>query len=199
MTWAVFLDRDGVLTGAASGDPVPLRADDLRVLPEAAKAVALLHGLGGLVFVVTNQPDVARGGLAPAELELMHERLVGELGVDGVRTCPHDNESGCACRKPAPGLLLELAIEHGVTLEESWMVGDRWVDIAAGRAAGVRTILVERQGSWAATSTGLPPPGLHPDAVVTDVLAAAHHIAATRGAPGSEGARAVQSDVRRHA
>ena len=172
--WAVYFDRDGVLTDAPVVDGqalAPMLSKDLTILPGAREAVAIVHALGGMALVVTNQPDVARGMLDPAELELMHERLTRELELDDVRVCPHDGID--RCRKPAPGMLIDLAAKHGVDLSNSYMIGDRWVDIAAGAAVSATTILVEYPYSWAATSSGAPPDGLAPDHRVHNVLAAA--------------------------
>ena len=181
--WAVFLDRDGVLVDAIARDGVAGSAralTELRVLGGAAAAIALLQAAGAACLVVTNQPDVRRGDLAIADLEHMHALLQAQLGFDDVAACPHDGRDGCACRKPLPGMLVELAGRHDVDLGASWLVGDRWVDIAAGRAAGVRTVLVERPYSWEATSAGPPPGELEPDLRAADVMAAARAILAAR-------------------
>ncbi|HEX7095089.1 MAG TPA: HAD hydrolase-like protein, partial [Acidimicrobiales bacterium] len=85
---------------------------------------------------------------------------------------------------PRPGMLLELASAWDVDLTQSWMVGDRWVDIAAGRAAGTTTILVDRPYSWRPTSSGVPPPSLEPDHRVHDLREAAELIARLRAASG---------------
>jgi D-glycero-D-manno-heptose 1,7-bisphosphate phosphatase len=171
--WAVFFDRDGVLTDApvVEGQALsPTKHHELVILPGAREAVTVVHALGALALVVTNQPDIARGALDPAELDRMHERLTRELAVDAIRVCPHEGVD--RCRKPAPGMLLDLAAEHGIDLAGSYMVGDRWVDIAAGAAVRATTILVERHYSWSATSAGAAPAGLVPDHRVLDVLAA---------------------------
>lgn len=149
---AIFLDRDGVLNrvvlregrdgGVEIGSP---RALEEFVLEEgAAEAVSRLRGAGFLVFVVTNQPDIARGLMAPAELEGMSALLREEVGVDEVVVCPHDDGDSCGCRKPLPGMLLELAGRWGVELAGSYMVGDSWRDVEAGRAAGCETVLLRR-------------------------------------------------------
>jgi D-glycero-D-manno-heptose 1,7-bisphosphate phosphatase len=182
--WAVFFDRDGVLTDAPVVDGqalAPMRATDLAILPGAREAVAIVHALGSRALLVTNQPDIARGTLDPAELELMHQRLTRELGLDDIRVCPHDGDH--PCRKPAPGMLLDLAATHDVDLSGSYMIGDRWVDIAAGAAAGATTILVEHPYSWSSTSAGAPPAELAPDHRVPDVLAAARLIEGFRMQP----------------
>jgi D-glycero-D-manno-heptose 1,7-bisphosphate phosphatase len=183
VAWAAFLDRDGVLTASPVVDGVPFSpatAEEMELLPGAVEAVGLLHGAGALVFVVTNQPDVARGRLDAAELERMHQVLRGRLGVDDVVACLHSDDDSCSCRKPRPGLFVELAARHGVDLASSWTVGDRWVDIAAGRAAGTTTVLVDRPSSWDATSAGRPPPDLAADHVAADVLDAAKTLLAAR-------------------
>jgi D-glycero-D-manno-heptose 1,7-bisphosphate phosphatase len=136
--------------------------------------------MGAMVFVVTNQPDVARGRLGDVELQMMNAVLFDELEIDGIRVCPHAEVDGCECRKPQPGMLKSLADEFGVDLALSVMVGDRWVDIQAGHLAGTRTILVEYPHSWKATSAGSPPVDLLPDAVVSDIAAAVSAIAAMR-------------------
>jgi D-glycero-D-manno-heptose 1,7-bisphosphate phosphatase len=143
---AVFLDRDGVLNpmeqrGGRWVAPRSLPA--FRPYSWVAEAVARLRGAGLLCLVVTNQPEIATGELDPFDLEVMNRRLVSELGVDGVYVCPHVAADRCACRKPRPGLLQQAAREWGVDLLRSFMVGDRWRDIDAGRAVGCVTVLVD--------------------------------------------------------
>lgn len=151
MRRAVFFDRDGVLNrvvmrvgegGAPAIVGSPRHIAEFELAEGAAEVVGRLRGAGFLVFVVTNQPDLARGLLEPAELEAMSSRLREEVGVDEVVVCPHDDRDGCGCRKPKPGMLEELASRWGVALDSSYMVGDSWRDMEAGRAAGCRTVLV---------------------------------------------------------
>jgi D-glycero-D-manno-heptose 1,7-bisphosphate phosphatase len=77
-------------------------------------------------------------------LDAMHARLQAELPIEEVAACRHDNADGCDCRKPKPGLLLDLARRHNIDLGQSWMVGDQDRDIACGKSAGVRTVLMDR-------------------------------------------------------
>ena len=145
MRRAVFLDRDGVLTrlvrrGGLRVSPRTLRK--FAVLPAARPAVRALRRAGWLVIVVTNQPDVARGTLAPTTLERMHRRLRRAVPVDAIYACPHDDADGCDCRKPKAGLLHQASRKWSIGLRKSFLVGDCWKDIAAGRAAGCTTILV---------------------------------------------------------
>lgn len=143
---AVFLDRDGVLNRVLIRDGLPfgpMTLADFVLVEGAAADVRRLKEAGYAVFVATNQPELARGRLAPAALEAMHAKLRAEVPVDAIYVCPHDDAQRCACRKPQPGLLLSAAREHGIDLARSYMVGDRWRDIEAGKAAGCRTVLVE--------------------------------------------------------
>jgi D-glycero-D-manno-heptose 1,7-bisphosphate phosphatase len=145
---AVFLDRDGVINAAVvrGGRPYPPdRAADLEILPGVAGALADLRRAGYALVVVTNQPDVARGKQTRAEIDAMHARLAAELPLDAIRTCFHDDAERCACRKPAPGLLLDAARDLDLDLAASIMVGDRWRDIDAGRAAGCRTVFINHR------------------------------------------------------
>lgn len=164
MRAAAFLDRDGVLNELVA-DPrsglaeSPLTIEDVRLMPGAAAAVARLVQAGYLPVCVSNQPAAAKGKVSVAQLIAVHERVSALLEHDGVRLaawrlCLH-HEQGivpelartCACRKPAPGMLLDAAAELGVDLASSWMVGDTDADIAAGRAAGCRTVLIEHPAS----------------------------------------------------
>ncbi len=141
----VLLDRDGVLNRVVLREgrgASPRSFAEFQLLPGVRAAVESLRDAGLPVLVVTNQPDIARGLLAPEELERMHEHLRGHVPVDRIYTCTHDDSDRCICRKPRPGLLLRAAAEFQLDLEHSWMVGDSWNDVEAARAAGCRMILV---------------------------------------------------------
>jgi len=143
---AVFLDRDGVISEAIvkEGKPYPPEGlENLQILPGVREALDRLRQKGFLNLVVTNQPDVARGKMPKHAIEVMHKRLIGELALDSIYTCWHDDKDNCNCRKPKPGLLEQAARQHGVDLKSSYMVGDRWRDVEAGVAAGCRTIFVD--------------------------------------------------------
>jgi len=175
VTRAVFLDRDGVIV-----EPVPdallgtyespYRPEDVALVEGAAEAIADLRTAGFLVIGVSNQPAAAKGNTTLDDLRAVHERTAALLEnahapLDDWRYCFHhpdgvdpDLSGPCECRKPAPGMLFDAARAHGVDLTSSWMVGDSDSDIAAGAAAGMRTVLVEhprsahrRRGGAAAT------------------------------------------------
>jgi len=143
---AVFLDRDGVLNRATvrDGDPYPpATVADVELIPGAADACRRLADAGWLLVVVTNQPDIARGTSTAADVDAVNQAVVDDLPVEEVVVCPHDDVDGCACRKPLPGMIVDAAERLGVDLAASALVGDRWRDIDAGRAAGVETFFVD--------------------------------------------------------
>lgn len=143
---AVFLDRDGVINRAVvrEGRPYPPESvDALELLPGVAEALKRLHDAGYRLVVVTNQPDIARGTQDRAVLDQMHAKIAAALPVDEFCVCAHDDRDRCDCRKPKPGLLRQAAEAADIDLGASFMVGDRWRDIEAGRAAGCRTIFID--------------------------------------------------------
>jgi D-glycero-D-manno-heptose 1,7-bisphosphate phosphatase len=143
---AVFLDRDGVINAnlERDGKPVaPTQIEEFRFLPGVEDAVRRLKDAGYTVIVCTNQPDVATGRTSRAALDAMHSLVHERLKVDDIKACFHTDGDVCDCRKPKPGMLLAAAHEYGIDLAKSYMIGDRWRDTAAGRAAGCATIFVD--------------------------------------------------------
>lgn len=161
---AAFLDRDGVLNALVQ-DPrsgrfeSPLQPCDVRLLPGAAAAARRLAAAGFALVGVSNQPAAAKGTVSLEQLSQVQERVLELLGAEGVRfegfyLCLHhpdavvaDLRGPCECRKPAPGMLLEAAVDLDLELSSSWMIGDTDADLGAGRAAGCRTALIEHPGS----------------------------------------------------
>ena len=143
---AVFLDRDGVLNEplVRGGRPYPPASlDELRIAANVPGLVARLRAAGFLVIGVTNQPDVARG-IQTRETADALSRVVGRAtSLEALLACYHDDADACRCRKPAPGLLEAAAARYGIDLSRSFMVGDRWRDIEAGRRAGCRTLFLD--------------------------------------------------------
>lgn len=153
---AVFLDRDGVINRALVRDGVsvpPATVDEIEVLPGVSEACVALRDAGYVVVVVTNQPDVARGTQRRETVEAINAALAERVRWDDLRVCYHDDEDHCACRKPAPGMLLAAAVDWQIDMSSSYIVGDRWKDIAAGQEAGCSTILVGGSGTEAARVT----------------------------------------------
>jgi D-glycero-D-manno-heptose 1,7-bisphosphate phosphatase len=200
---AVFLDRDGVLNqlvlNRRTGDhESPYRPEDVALTAGASQALRELRGLGVPLAVVSNQPSAAKGTATLEDLAAVHDavvRLLAEeaLEIDDWRYCFHhpagaDPELGraCDCRKPAPGLVLQAAEALGLddaALGRSWLIGDSDVDVQAGRAAGLRTVLVEDPRSAHRRA------GAEADARAGDVLGAARIVAAAAATTLREEAR----------
>ncbi|MHB8626462.1 MAG: D-glycero-alpha-D-manno-heptose-1,7-bisphosphate 7-phosphatase [Aggregatilineales bacterium] len=146
MAYAVFLDRDGVINRAiiCEGRPYPPgNLAELEVLPGVPESLMRLRQAGFYLVVVTNQPDVARGTQMKETVEAMHAILKAQLLLDDFRVCYHDDSADCSCRKPKPGMILDAAAAYNLDLSESFLVGDRWRDIEAGRRAGCKTIFID--------------------------------------------------------
>ncbi len=143
---AVFLDRDGTIIEDTVhiSDPA-----GVTLLPGAAQAIQRLNAAGIPIYVVTNQSGIARGIFTRDDYEAVRarmEELLGEHGatLQGSYMCPHhpDFTGPCECRKPGTLLYRRAAAEHGLALERSAYVGDRWRDVAPGLTLGGRGILV---------------------------------------------------------
>jgi histidinol-phosphate phosphatase family protein len=139
---ALFIDRDGTLIVDVGYPRDPARVEPI---PGAADALRDLQSELALV-IVSNQSGIGRGLVSEAEALAVHDRVIDvfrRAGVEfaGAYYCPHAPDAGCACRKPAPGLLVDAARELGIDLASSIMLGDKASDVAAGIAAGCRHVL----------------------------------------------------------
>jgi D-glycero-D-manno-heptose 1,7-bisphosphate phosphatase len=165
---AVFLDRDGVINRSIvkDGRPFPARSlSEFELYPETIEACILLNKIGPLI-VVTNQPDVGRGALERSEVENIHAEMCRLLPIARVEVCYEDgSQPDSLFYKPAPGMLMRAAKDMNLNLSSSIMIGDRWRDIDAGRAAGCLTVWIDRGYSEALRSA--------PDYTVSSLPAAA--------------------------
>lgn len=148
---AIFLDRDGVLNIKPPAHEYVGTVEQFTWLPGAVEGAARLAAAGYVLTVVSNQRGIARGLVSPETLtgiEAVIQRGLGSQGahVEAFRYCPHELDAGCGCRKPRPGMILSLAEDLELELGQSWLVGDAPTDIEAGRAAGVRTLLITEDG-----------------------------------------------------
>ena len=175
---AVFLDRDGTL----NHDPGYIsNPDDLRLMDGVPEALRLLKDAGFLLVVVSNQSGVGRGLIPSEALSRVHARmnaLLLEAGApprDCFEVCIHHPDEKCICRKPSPELLHRASLSLKIDLKKSFMVGDRRIDLEAGRAAGCQASLLVRTGSGELEEVFLhasPTEGV----VFDDLLAAARWI-----------------------
>jgi D-glycero-D-manno-heptose 1,7-bisphosphate phosphatase len=148
---AVFLDRDNTIIEDPGYISEP---DQVKLLPGAAESIAALKKMGFNIVIVTNQSAVARGLITEETLAEIHQRLKQLLmrqnaEIDAIYYCPYHPEgiveqykSESQLRKPAPGMLLKAKKEMDLDLDQSWLIGDSYRDIAAGKTAGCRTILI---------------------------------------------------------
>lgn len=148
---AVFLDRDGTVNAEVHYLSSP---DKLQLIPRTISAIRVLNDLGVKVFIISNQSGVARGMFPESAVSVVHEALKdmlkkGDAVVDDFFYCPHlpgvadaRYNRDCECRKPKPGMLHQARTKHSVELRRSYVIGDRCIDIAAGKAVGAATIMV---------------------------------------------------------
>ncbi len=176
---AVFLDRDGTLIAECG---YLKRLDAMALFSWTADAVRLLNRAGFPTVVITNQAAVGRGIVEDAFVGASHRELSARLArggaaIDAYYYCPHAPDAAleryrqsCRCRKPGPGLIEQACREMGLDPARSVMVGDRWIDVACGRAAGTRALLV-RSGHGAGEAARAPE-GLTADAILDNVMEA---------------------------
>lgn len=131
MNRAVFLDRDGVLLDHSGS-----------IFPGTRTALQRLKAEGLFLAVVTNQPDIATGKTTREVVDRINLNLSKVILWDTILVCPHVDGDKCECRKPKPGMLLEIGQKNSIDMANSFMIGDRWRDISAGHAAGCQTILI---------------------------------------------------------
>jgi D-glycero-D-manno-heptose 1,7-bisphosphate phosphatase len=190
---AVFIDRDGVINpliyhrdqGIVDS---PFTLDQFRINREVPKAIRLFNDLGLAVVIVSNQPGVAKGKLKLESLAKFDRKLRSALvplraHVDAIYYCLHHPDAivgkyrkRCSCRKPRPGMLREAARDLGLSLADSYMVGDGLTDIEAGQRAGCKTIFV---GRWKCEHCQfIRPEGLRPTFIARNLWEAAQLIRA---------------------
>ena len=143
---AVFLDRDGVINRPIIKKGIsyaPTKLKDFRLFPKVKSSIKNLKKKGYKVFVVTNQPDVSRGKIKKETVVKMHKYLLRKVKPADIFVSYHDDNDRCACRKPKPGLLLNAVKKWNIDLKNSYIIGDRWKDIQAGKDAGCKTIFID--------------------------------------------------------
>jgi D-glycero-D-manno-heptose 1,7-bisphosphate phosphatase len=177
---AVFLDRDGTIIEERG---YLERLEHLDIFPWTGDALRLLKRAGYATVVITNQSGIARGLIDEAFLNHLHQTIDARLlssggGIDRYYFCPHFPQAKieryrqtCGCRKPAPGMIEQACREMDLDPSGSVMVGDRWLDVACGGAAGTRTVLV-RSGHGLSEADTAPPEGVRADAILNNLMEA---------------------------
>jgi histidinol-phosphate phosphatase family protein len=146
---AVFIDRDGTINVNVNylDDP-----DNFQMYPTVAKGIKHLQKQGFKIIIITNQSGIARGFFSQEILQKIHEKMLHQLSkegatVDAIYYCPHHPKDNCECRKPRVGLFEKAAEEFNIDMRQSFMIGDRMLDIEAGYKSGCKTILVPENHS----------------------------------------------------
>jgi D-glycero-D-manno-heptose 1,7-bisphosphate phosphatase len=177
MNRAVFLDRDGTIIEERN---YLCRVEEVAIFPGAAAALARLRQAGFKLFIVSNQSGVGRGYFTLADVEKVNEHLLQELGREQVRfekiyIAPEAPDAPSRGRKPSPQFLLDARDEFGVDLAQSYMIGDKLIDLECGWNAGVKKSLLVRTGYGAELERGSADK-LGAAAVADDLSAAAEWI-----------------------
>ena len=149
------------------GDP-----QEVEIFQDAAVALGQLKARGYRIIIITNQSGIGRGYFDEAAYHAVEKEVVRQLGddlIDATYFCPHTPEQNCACRKPAPGMVLQAAQDLALDLTRSYFIGDKESDMQCGRRAGTKTVLVE-------TGYGQSADRASADAVVPDLPAAVRFI-----------------------
>lgn len=168
---AAFIDRDGTLIEEVN---FLSRVDDLRIFSYTAEALRRLKENGFLIIVVTNQSGIGRRIYGEADMRSIHDEIQRELGnaIDGFYFCPHLPDAGCQCRKPNLGMLRSAGDDFPIDLTDSWMIGDKRLDVETGFNAGIGTAMV-RTGYGRDHSVQMD---RRPDIIADDLLQAVEQI-----------------------
>ena len=143
---AVFFDRDGVLIETLVEDGAPIADNDVDSLKFVSGAVEVCQSLAVAnikTFMITNQPDISRGKVLLQDVLEINDVVKKTCRLTDTSMCVHDDDANCSCRKPRPGMILELSAKYRIDLARSVVVGDRWRDIDAGVDAGCMTIFID--------------------------------------------------------
>jgi D-glycero-D-manno-heptose 1,7-bisphosphate phosphatase len=190
---AVILDRDDTLNGLVYNKKEgildsPLKPQDVKLLPGVIKALDIIRKLGYIIIIATNQPAAAKGKAALGALYDVNNRLKDMLAKNGIHLeesllCPHHPEGSrlsrerflikkCNCRKPAPGMLKTAIEKFNIDTPRSYMAGDSWRDVLAGRSMNLKTVFIGRYRHAA----GIFGPGARPDYIFNDLYSFALYL-----------------------
>jgi len=147
---AVFLDRDGVINHVVFHESInkpssPWNIEEFKLIKGIEKPLEKLKKMGFLLFIISNQPDIARGNVKKGTTEKINKILYEKFPIDEIVICPHDDKDNCNCRKPKPGMILGLKEKYNIDLKKSFIIGDGWKDMKVGKNACVKSILINRE------------------------------------------------------
>ena len=143
---AIFFDRDGVINKAIVKNKNPYspnKEKQFKIYKSVNKISEIKNDYK--IFIISNQPDISRGLMRKQELKKMNYHLKKTKLFNDILYCLHDYSDSCTCRKPKNGLILKLQKKYNLDLKNSFVVGDRWKDIYAGKISGCKTIFIDRK------------------------------------------------------
>lgn len=148
----IFLDRDGTINVKAPKAEYIKEWVEFKFLPGVIDAIKKLSDHGYKIYIISNQPGIARGMVSEKKLKIIHQNMKKELKkngakINGIYYCPHGWDEGCNCRKPKPGMLIQASRDHLIDLTKTIFIGDDERDVIAGEAAGCKTFLVNKRRS----------------------------------------------------
>jgi D-glycero-D-manno-heptose 1,7-bisphosphate phosphatase len=144
----LFLDRDGIINEVVIREgriESPRSVDEFVIRNEFINFYSKLHSLNCSLFIVSNQPDIARGIMDYNVLDNINQILRSEFVFNDILYCTHDDSDKCSCRKPKPGLINSLIEQYSLSKDDSLILGDSWKDIECGKRAGIKTILLNTE------------------------------------------------------
>lgn len=170
MNKAVFLDRDGTIVVDVN---YCRRPEELILFPETGKDIKLLNDAAFKVIVMTNQSGIARGYFNENTLQIIHNKMINDLAqysayIDAIYYCPHHPDEGCECRKPNPKLALQAIRDWNIDCNNSFIIGDRLMDVQLAHAIKCKSILIENNRSREELNNSL----FKPNCIVRNILEA---------------------------
>ena len=151
MKKAIFLDRDGTINNNCDHYYI-WKKEELLLNPGVCEALSELQGRGYMLIVISNQGGISKGEFGREDVEALHEHMRSMLEAEGVRLdeiyyCTHHHMvENCLCRKPQPLMIQKALARFDIDPASSWMIGDADRDVEAGKAAGLKTILIKPNG-----------------------------------------------------
>ncbi len=164
---AIFFDRDGTL----NIDPGYINnPNDMRLYPKTREALKKIKSLGYFIFIISNQSGIGRGKIRPNEYRNVCGKFLSLAGdyeiIDDILYCPHSPDMNCLCRKPETALVDIVKEQYKIDLKKSYFIGDKMSDIAVGKRAGLKTILILNGAMLKDVSLLSEYPNLNADIVV---------------------------------
>ena len=144
----IFLDRDGVINKEIN---YLHKIDDFEFIDGVFETCRYLISLDYQIIVITNQSGISRGYYTEKDFQIITEWMIAEFQKNDIIIldifhCPHLPNSNCNCRKPKPGMLLDAKYKHNIDMQNSWLIGDKEIDIIAANSSGITNTILVKSG-----------------------------------------------------